>query len=128
MAGRLAWIYILRQDSAKAREALDQSYALDRNFGETHGGLAIVDVLDGKDEEARLSIRRALKLNPQSMSARYAEMLLLQKAGKTDEAVAVVNQVLDQPAPDSSDSGRVLVERWLQAHQGKVAKTPPGQH
>lgn len=123
----LAWIYILQNDSARARAALDKSYELDRNFGETHGGLAIVDVLDGLDAEARLKIRRALKLNPLGMSAHYAEMLLLQKAGKTNEADALVNRLLDRPAATGENS-RVLIERWLQAHQGKAAKTPQGQH
>jgi len=120
----LAWIYILRGDSALARAALDKSYALDRTFGETHGGLAIVDVLDGKLDAAQLGIRRALKLNPACMSAHYAEMLLLQKAGKTEEIKALVQHVLDQQVPGSNNSGHVLIERWLQTHQGKLPKAP----
>lgn len=124
----LAWIYILRGDSVLAREALDKSYALDRTFGETHGGLAVVDVLDGKLDAAQLGIRRALKLNPEGMSARYAEMLLLQRAGKTTEANALVQQVLDHQAPNNGDTGRMLIERWLQAHQGKLPPTSTGQH
>ncbi|MEK6789604.1 MAG: tetratricopeptide repeat protein [Pseudomonadota bacterium] len=124
----LAWIYILRGDSAQARSALEQSYALDRTFGETHGGLAVVDVLDGKLEAAQLGIRRALKLNPDGMSARYAEMLMLQKAGKPEEAQALVQQVLDRQAPGSSQSGRMLMERWLQDHQGKSPRSSSGQH
>lgn len=124
----LAWLYILQRDSQRAREALDKSYALDRNFGETHGGLAVVDALDGKDEQARVGIRRALKLDPECMSARYAEMLILQKEGKSEAATAAINQVFDRNAPGSNYSGRVLVERWLETHQGKASKTPPGQH
>lgn len=121
----LAWIYIMRGDSVKAREALDQSYALDRNFGETHGGLAVVDAMDGKSDNARLGIRRALKLNPQSMSARYAEILMLQQSGKHDEANAIVQQTLDQPQADPNTTGRVLVERWLAQHQGRTTHKPP---
>ncbi len=124
----LAWIYILREESVLAREALDKSYALDRTFGETHGGLAVVDVLDGKLDDAQLGIRRALKLNSECMSARYAEMLMLQKAGKTTEANALVQQVLDRQSPNSDYSGRFLIERWLQSHQGKLPKPPAGQH
>lgn len=124
----LAWIYILRNDSTAARAALDKSYALDRNFGETHGGLAIVDVMDGLDDQARLGIRRALKLNPNGLSAHYAEMLLLQKAGKSAEATQLVNQVLDRATPDGPESGRTLVEAWLRKHQKKSPDAAPGQH
>ena len=125
----LAWIYIMRGDSAQAREALDKSYALDRNFGETHGGLAVVDALDGKHDNARLGIRRALKLNPHSMSARYAEIVLLQQAGKHDEANAVVQQTLDKPVANENTTGRMLVEHWLAQHQGRSTQKPPShQH
>lgn len=124
----LAWIYILRDDSIAARKALDKSYALDRNFGETHGGLAIVDVMDGLDDQARLGIRRALKLNPNGLSAHYAEMLLLQKAGNPAEATRLVNQVLDRATPDGTDSGRTLIEAWLRKHQNKRPDATPGQH
>ncbi len=124
----LAWIYILRNDSTKARHALDKSYELDRNFGETHGGLAVVDVMDGHDDRARLGIRRALKLNPVGLGARYAEMLLLQKAGQTDKAQQLVDQVIDRTLPDSQNTGRMLIEQWLKKHQHKGPGFPPGQH
>lgn len=124
----LAWIYILRGDSAQAREALDRSYALDRNFGETHGGLAVVDAMEGKTDSARQGIRRALKLNPDGMSARYAEMLLLQQEGKADEATALVNSVLDRPTADGQATGRVLIERWFAEHQGHARQKPSAGH
>ncbi|MBA4152012.1 MAG: hypothetical protein C0509_05570, partial [Acinetobacter sp.] len=98
-------------------------------FGETHGGLAVVDALDGKHDNARLGIRRALKLNPHSMSARYAEIVLLQQAGKHDEANAVVQQTLDKPVANENTTGRMLVEHWLAQHQGRSTQKPPShQH
>jgi len=124
----LAWIYIIRKDSNQARSALMSSYALDRSFAETHGGLAVVDALDGKHATAQLGIRRALKLKPDCMSARYAEMLMLQNAGKIEEARALTQQVLDRCAPGSSETIRVLMERWLQDHQGKSQRVSSGQH
>lgn len=124
----LAWIYILRNDSVQARAALDKSYELDRNFGETHGGLAIVDVMDNHDSRARLGIRRALKLNPLGLGARYAELLLLQKAGQADKAQQLVDQVIDRTLPDGQNTGRMLIEQWLKKHQHKGPGFPPGQH
>lgn len=124
----LAWIHILRNDSHAAREALLKSYELDRNFGETHGALAVVDIMDGLEDEGRFGIRRALKLNPAGLGARYAEMLLLQRAGNTGEATELVRQVLAQTSPDGHNSGQVLLERWLREHQGNPGPARPDHH
>ena len=124
----LAWIFILRNDSAAAREVLLKSYELDRNFGETHGGLAVVDVIDGLEDEARIGIRRALKLKPDSLSARYAEILLLQRADNGDQAMALMHQVLAERSPDGQNNGQVLLERWLHEHQDKRGRTRPDHH
>ncbi|MFD2645469.1 tetratricopeptide repeat protein [Pseudomonas japonica] len=124
----LAWIHILRNDSHAAREALLKSYELDRNFGETHGGLAVVDIMDGLEEEGRFGIRRALKLNPDGLGARYAEMLLLQRAGKAEEAADLVRQVLAKTSPDGHNSGQILLERWLREHQDNRGPARPDHH
>lgn len=124
----LAWIQILKNDSAGARHSFEQAYSLDRNFGETHGGLAIADVMDGKTDEAAMGIRRALKLNPQGLSARFAEMLILQKAGKQKEAENLVATVLEGPAPTGSLSRKSLIEAWMRKHQQGTQTPPPGQH
>lgn len=125
----LAWIYILRNDSPNARKALDKSYVLDHNAAESHGSLAVVDVMDGLDDQARLRIRRALKLNPDCRAACIAEMLLLQKAGKPAEAAQVLNEMLARAAPnDSQNTGHVLLEQWLRQHPNMLAQTPSGQN
>jgi tetratricopeptide (TPR) repeat protein len=109
----LSWIYILQNEPAKARAALDKSYALDRSFADTHGGLAVVDVMEGKDEEARIGIKKAQRLDPNAMAARYAELLLLQKSGDTEAARQLVNTTLDQPAYEGGELRRDLVEKKL---------------
>ncbi|MNH31046.1 hypothetical protein D3C79_913770 [compost metagenome] len=105
-----------------------RSYELDRNFSETHGGLAVVDVIDGLEDEARVGIRRALKLNPDSLSARYAEILLLQRADKGEQAMELMHQVLAERSPDGHNNGQVLLERWLHEHQDKRGRTRPDHH
>lgn len=124
----LAWIYILRGQSSKARQALDSSYKLDRNFAETHGGLAIVEVMEGFKERAQTSIRRALKLNPNCLSVQYANALLLQGAGETEKATQLLNEVLDRQRPDSVESGRTLLESWLRDHQNQRPPAHRAQH
>ena len=66
----MAWCNLMKKDLAAAQQNFEAAMALDRNFGETHGGLAVVLALQGRREEAKLSIERALRLDPQSLSAR----------------------------------------------------------
>ncbi|MCY1457051.1 hypothetical protein D9M71_743100 [compost metagenome] len=84
--------------------------------------------MDGMKERAKKGIRRALKLNPQGLSAQYAEALLLHEAGQPEKAAQVIDRVLDRTRPNSSDTGRMLMENWLQTHQNKVPDRHPDQH
>lgn len=124
----LAWIYILQEQPGKAREILLKSYALDRNFGDTHGGLAVVDAMEGKEAEARTGIRKALRLAPDGMAARYAELLLLEKSGDKVAAQQLVDTVLSQPASEDGMLRRTLVEKKLLEMRGKPLKSPFKTH
>jgi tetratricopeptide (TPR) repeat protein len=93
----LAWVNIMLGDILAAELDFDQALPADRNFAETHGGLAAIAAMQGREVDARVSIRRALRLHPQSMSACYAEMLLLQRAGQRAQAQKVLDAVLARP-------------------------------
>lgn len=82
----LGWTRLLQQDLAGARHGFEQALALDRNFGESHGSLAVVQALAGERDEAQKSIERALGLDKSNLSARYAQALL---AGEASDAQAI---------------------------------------
>jgi tetratricopeptide (TPR) repeat protein len=105
----LAWIQIMRGDVIAAELAFNRALAVDRNFGESHGGAAVIAALQGREADARLSIKRALKLAPQSMSARYAQMMLLRRRGQHEEAQAVLDTFLASPVARSDMQYRDLV-------------------
>ncbi|WP_266157648.1 tetratricopeptide repeat protein [Dyella silvatica] len=67
---------------------------IDRNFGETHGGFALIHALNGQMDEARQAIKRALRLDSDSRNARYAQSLLWTAEGRTREAAAMVDGIL----------------------------------
>ena len=71
-----AWSSIFTGDLPQARASLDQAMALDRNFAETHGALAVVDALEGHREAAQAGIERASRLDRNSMSWAYAQAVL----------------------------------------------------
>jgi tetratricopeptide (TPR) repeat protein len=80
----LAWARIFNEDLAGAQAAFQAALDLDRNFGESHGGMAVVHALQGRREEAEAAIERAGKLDQQGLSAAYAGMVL---SGQTTDPV-----------------------------------------
>lgn len=77
----LAWTAFLQQDMARARAVFTLARDMDRNFAESHGGLAVVDAAEGKLDAARDGIQRAFGLDRHCMSARYAQAMLDGEAG-----------------------------------------------
>jgi tetratricopeptide (TPR) repeat protein len=90
----LAWCQLLEGDLAGTKRSFDKAFVLDRTFGETHGGFGLVHALRGERKEAEESIKRALRLDPQGRSARYAQSVLLQDEGRIDEARAIIDGIV----------------------------------
>ena len=76
---------------------LEQAEALDRSFAETQGSLAVVSALQGDSADARHRMQAALKLDPESLSARLAQALLLEGSGRPEAARAIVERAMAQP-------------------------------
>ncbi|WP_050465685.1 tetratricopeptide repeat protein [Herbaspirillum autotrophicum] len=72
----LGWACLLQKDYAAAQRAFDTALELDHNFGETHGGLAVIAAMQGQSTVAKEHARRAQGLDPAGMSAQYALALL----------------------------------------------------
>lgn len=95
----LAWCQLLEGDLAGARHSFDRAFAIDRTFGETHGGFALVHALRGERREAEESIKRATRLDPDGPTARYAQSVLLLDDGRPEEARKIIADIL----PKSTD-------------------------
>ena len=104
-------------DIAAARAAFTHALELDHNFGESHGGLAVALALQGHAALASDAVRRALGLDPQSLSARYAQSVL---AGETEDRDALERLagvwLKDRQSPD----GTALVELVRRRRPGPV--------
>jgi Flp pilus assembly protein TadD len=112
-------------DVGGAQSAFERAMSVDRNFGETHGGLAVVAALQSREEDARQLVRRALRLDPKSLAARYAEMLLMQRQGRDAEAKAVLDSILSRPAGRGGLQYRELVVAQLQALRARAEDSAP---
>jgi tetratricopeptide (TPR) repeat protein len=80
----LGWSHILGRQLDAARAAFETALGLDRNFGESHGGMAVILALQGEREQAEAAIARAIGLDPEGLAARYAQMIL---SGQTEDPV-----------------------------------------
>jgi tetratricopeptide (TPR) repeat protein len=122
-----AWIEIMLGRFVAAERAFQRALGVDRTCGETHGGLAVTAALRGLENEARLCVSRALKLDHDSVLARYAEMLLLEYAGRAKEARDALVQILARPAPRGEPTYRELMIRKLMRIRAQDAPPPRAQ-
>jgi len=72
----LGWACLVDKDIDAAQQAFEAAMQLDRNFGESHGALAIIAAMRGDRTSAIEQIRRATGLDKNSLSAGYAQAVL----------------------------------------------------
>ncbi|MEO6938250.1 MAG: hypothetical protein ABI171_23180 [Collimonas sp.] len=72
----LGWACLVDKDIDAAQQAFEAALQLDRNFGESHGALAIIAAMRGQRDSANERIRRATGLDKDSLSAGYAQAIL----------------------------------------------------
>ena len=103
----LAWARFVSRDLAAAEQTFREAIALDRNFGEAHGGLAITLVFLKRYHEARRETRIALRLNPKGFGAIYAHGALMAIDGKRPQGEAEIAAALQRAV---MSDGRSLIE------------------
>lgn len=72
----LGWTQLLLGDREGAMQSFMRALALDRNFAESHGAVAVVHALSSREDEARHAAELALRLDAANLSGRYAQALL----------------------------------------------------
>jgi predicted Zn-dependent protease len=89
----LSWAQLVSDDVAGARKSMESAMEIDHNFGETHGGLAVIDIIENNKESAKERIKRALRLDKNSFAARFAQSLLLQESDP-EKAQAIIKNIM----------------------------------
>jgi Flp pilus assembly protein TadD len=110
----LGWCRLLQRDLAGARAAFLSALERDRNFGESHGAMAVILAFEGARQEAEAAIERALRLDPKGLSACYAGMVL---AGEVDDPVRlreVADRLLRERTAGAGASVAGMVDRFQQ--------------
>ena len=104
---------VSKDAASEARAAAENilALALDRNFGETHGGLAVVAALQGRRAEAEVAIRRAQGLNAQGLSGAFAQMLLGRDVHHPEKLAEEVHALVAQQQAPFGGSVADLIQK-----------------
>jgi tetratricopeptide (TPR) repeat protein len=89
------WAHCLAGNREEARERFEHALAIDHNFAESHGSLAVIDVLSGNQDAARRRIVTALKLDRECFAAALAQVLL--SSDDPTKAQQIVDQAMQTP-------------------------------
>ena len=95
------WAALMKKDYVGSRRRFARALELDRNFAESHGGLAVIDILEAKPEEGRQKLKTALKLDRHCFSAALARFLILSEAQDTKAAAALLERAMHTPIQGS---------------------------
>ncbi|MBP2161158.1 MULTISPECIES: lipopolysaccharide assembly protein LapB [Asticcacaulis] len=110
------WAHFAKGDHAKARTIFEHALALDDTFSESHGALAVLDILDGNIAGARDRTETALRLDRRCFSGALAKSLLFAHDGDDESAQRVRQLTLNTPVGDSgstiSDAMVAMASRW----------------
>lgn len=91
-----AWTEILTGLIDEAFLSMQKAYDLDRNFAETHGGLASVYALQGELALAEKHIKIADRIDNSGLASVFAKMVLLNKTGKHQESTDLFERITSQ--------------------------------
>lgn len=118
----LGWAQLVAKHVGAAEASFRQAIAIERNFSESHGGLATTLALSGRADEANEEIKVALRLDPRSFGAVFAKTIMLKMRGKERAATELLAKALQQsPAPDAP----ALIEHLLTyMNSRQTAKSP----
>lgn len=93
------WAHYLSGDVAAATDRFERAMAIDANFAECHGSLAVIDLARGDAASARQRMTTALRLDRNCFSAALAQLLMNQ--GNPERNRQIVEQAFNTPIGES---------------------------
>jgi Tfp pilus assembly protein PilF len=113
---------LVKNDLNGAEESFNRSMEIDRNFGETHGGLAVVHVIQGKADIAGPEVKRALRLDPNSFAGRFAQSLLMNKTDPAKAQQLIQGILSSSPEPGKETLQATLSRMMVKKHKNSSSK------
>lgn len=91
------WGYFIAGDIETARARFEKALALDDTFAESHGSLAVVDILQGERASGERHLEIARRLDRNCFSAAFAQILLASSDGDPEKAQRIFELAIKQP-------------------------------
>ncbi len=121
----LGWAQIAQGDLPGAEKTFRDAIAIERSFGETHGGLASVLALAGRADEARESIRKARGLNKEGFGVVFAMTVLMANSGKQEAATRLFGNMLLRSPGGTGGMTLIQAVQVFSRRQGRKGGTLP---
>lgn len=113
----LAWCHYLSSQFDLAQQAFTTALNIDKNFAESHGGLAVVAIAMGDVTQAQHLSKIALRLNGQSFTGLYAQSLLEEHDGNPTKSTQIINGMLSQPSHLKGQTYRDMINTVINKRQ-----------
>lgn len=111
------WAHFSHGDLAQSRSRFERALELDASFAESHGSLAVLDVLGGNLPEGRRRAETALRLDRGSFAGALAMSLILMSEGETASAERIRAVALNSPAGPSGQTIAQSLTRFARRTQ-----------
>jgi len=101
-----------------SRARFEKAVAADGGFSEGHGGLAVIDVAEGRIEDARRNTDIALRLDRASLSGQLARSMLLAHDGAPEKGERLRERVIHAPMSPGGPSIAQAMTRLARRRRG----------
>ncbi|MBK4735681.1 tetratricopeptide repeat protein [Noviherbaspirillum pedocola] len=124
----LAWVQMMQNDLDAAQETLEAAMRQDRNFGETHGTLAVLLASRGQWDEARHETDIALRLQPESFAGRFAQTLIIEHRGRPQLSQQMLRQIMENFHAPAGGNMIDVVRRYAARRKPALSSAVPAAH
>jgi tetratricopeptide (TPR) repeat protein len=125
----LGWARLAARDVAGAERTFQQAIEVERNFAESHGGLAVAYAFQRKIDLAQAEIKVATRLDPAGFGAAFAKTILLKLQGQEQRARNLLTHLLEQAPAEGAlpliEHLRLYGTKALQAAKQAPSNQPP---
>lgn len=104
------WAHYLGGNPVQARASFERALAIDSNFAETHGALAVMELSEGNVEQAQHHCTVALRLDRNCLGGALAKSLLMEQEGNVAGAQKIRELAMWIPiSADGKTLGQAIV-------------------
>lgn len=116
------WAHFVAGDYVKARESFGRAKAVDPNFSECHGGVAVLDIAEGRIDDAKRETEIALRLDRNCFGGALAKSLLLERGGHSQAAKKIREIAFSTPI---GPGGRTIAQELIAFNIGANRRDTP---